>query len=298
MYPENGETAQELLRNADAAMYRAKESGRNTYSFYTQSMTEKAYERVVIETKLREAIKNNEFAIYYQPQIDITSKSVVGLEALVRWIDPEGSVISPLKFIPIAEQTGLIIEIGKIILESVFLQAVKWDAEGRNFNKIAINISTKQLKDHEFISSVRDLIEKTKCDPNWIEFEITESFFIDDINEAIGLLNEIKNMNIEISLDDFGTGFSSLSYLKQLPIHKLKIDKSFVDDIFIDEDDKTITQSIISLGKNMNLKVIAEGVETKEQEKFLEENGCKLLQGYLYSKPLPVDQMNSFKYNF
>ncbi|WP_373069420.1 EAL domain-containing protein [Sulfurimonas sp.] len=298
VYPENGDTAQELLKNADAAMYKAKENGRNTYSFYTQSMTQKAYERVVIETKLREAIKNKEFRVYYQPQINLTSKSVVGFEALVRWFDPDGSIISPNKFIPIAEQTGLIIDIGKIILESVFLQAVQWQKDGRNFDKIAINISTKQLKDHEFLSNVKDLLDKTNCDPSLIEFEITESFFIEDINEAVNILNDIKNMNISISLDDFGTGFSSLSYLKQLPISKLKIDKSFIDDIFTDDDDKTITQSIINLAKNMNLKVIAEGVETKEQEKFLEENGCELVQGFLYSKPLHVDKLKKFKYKF
>jgi len=295
IYPENGDNPQDLLRNADAAMYKAKENGRNTYSFYTNSMTEKAYQRVLIETNLREAIKNTEFIMYYQPQIDIKTKTVVGLEALVRWIDSDGSVISPIKFIPIAEQTGLIIEIGQLILKNVFLQAVKWDLEGINFNKIAVNISSKQLKDPEFISNVKNLLDQTKCNPSWIEFEITESFFIDDINEAINLLGDIRNMGIEISLDDFGTGFSSLSYLKKLPINKLKIDKSFIDDIFIDEDDKIITQSIISLAQNMKLKVIAEGVETKDQEAFLEENNCKLIQGYLYSKPLHVDEISKFK---
>ncbi len=295
VYPENGDDAQELLKNADAAMYKAKENGRNTYSFYTQSMTQKAYERVVVETKLREAIKNNEFIVYYQPQVDIDSRTIVGFEALVRWIDTDGSIISPIKFIPIAEHTGLIIDIGKIILESVLLQTTKWKNENKGFKKIAINISTKQLKDPEFIPTVKKLLSKTKCDPNLIEFEITESFFIDDIHEAVGILHAIKKMKIKISLDDFGTGFSSLSYLKQLPISKLKIDKSFVDDIFTDENDKTITQSIINLAKNMNLDVIAEGVETKEQEDFLRENGCRLAQGYLYSKPIPVEEISKLK---
>jgi len=292
IYPENGDTPQELLRNADAAMYKAKENGRNTYSFYTHSMTQKAYERVVLATKLRDAIKNNEFELYYQPQIDINSQSVKGFEALVRWIDSDGSIISPLKFIPIAEQTGLIIDIGKIILESAFLQTLKWRQEEKSFKKIAINISTKQLKDPEFLPTVTNLLQTTQCDPRWIEFEITESFFIDDIDEAIGILNAIIDLNITISLDDFGTGFSSLSYLKQLPISKLKIDKSFIDDILTDEDDRAITQSIINLAKNMHLEVIAEGVETQEQEQFLKANGCEMAQGYLYSKPIPVDEVD------
>ena len=295
IYPENGDTAKELLKNADAAMYKAKENGRNTYSFYTHTMTEKAYERVVVETKLREAIKNNEFEVYYQSQVDVNKKIVIGFEALVRWIEPNGSIISPLKFIPIAEQTGLIIDIGKIILESVFIQALKWKNEKKCFKKIAVNVSTKQLKDPDFLSTVEYLLNKTKCDPSWIEFEITESFFIDDIDEAVETLNMIRNMKIEISLDDFGTGFSSLSYLKQLPINKLKIDKSFIDDIFTDEDDMIITQSIINLARNMNLHVIAEGVETQDQENFLLQNGCEMAQGYFYNKPLPVDEINKFK---
>jgi len=295
IYPENGDTPQELLRNADAAMYKAKDNGRNTYSFYTHSMTQKAYERVVLETNLRDAIKNKEFEVYYQPQIDLDSKSLIGFEALVRWIDADGSIISPLKFIPIAEQTGLIIDIGKIILERTFAQTLKWQKENRGFKKIAINISTKQLKDPEFLPTVKELLEKTQCDPRWIEFEITESFFIDDIEEAISILNTINAMNITISLDDFGTGFSSLSYLKRLPISKLKIDKSFIDDILTDEEDKVITRSIIDLAKNMNIKVIAEGVETKEQEQFLQINHCELAQGYLYSKPIPADEVDKLE---
>ena len=291
IFPDNGVNAQELLRNADAAMYKAKASGRNTYSFYTQAMTEKAYERIVLESRLREAIKSNAFTMYYQPQVNIRSKSVVGFEALVRWVEPDGSIVPPARFIPISEQTGLIVDIGKIILESVFVQAVRWKTEGIDFRRVAVNISTKQLRDPEFLPTVRYLLNSTGCDPEWIEFEVTESFIIEDIHEAISVLNAIRDMRINISMDDFGTGYSSLSYLKQLPINKLKIDKSFIDDIPDDENDKTITKAIISLAINLNIDVIAEGVENEIQESFLLENGCELAQGYLYSKPLPVQQV-------
>jgi len=293
IYPENGNTHQELLKHADAAMYKAKEIGRNTYSFYTKSMTENAHERVMLETKLREAITRDEFAIYYQPLLNINSAKVIGYEALVRWIDTNGKITYPDKFISIIEQTGLIVDIGKIILEKVFLQAFKWKETHVDFEKISINISAKQLKDPEFFSFIDALIQRTKCDPEWIEFEIIESFIIDDLTEAIKLLEKIKKIGISISLDDFGTGYSSLSYLKKLPISKLKIDKSFIDDIPYDENDKIITKTIINLAKDLNLFVLAEGVETKAQEEFLLANGCHLAQGYLYDVALSVDEINN-----
>ena len=289
--PDNGTNAQDLLRNADAAMYKAKASGRNTYSFYTQAMTERAYERVILESKLREAIKSSAFRMFYQPQVNIHSRNIVGLEALVRWFEPDGAIVPPDRFIPLSEQTGLIVDIGKIILESVFSQAVRWKQEHVDFKEIAVNISTKQLKDPDFLPTVEYLLKSTGCHPDWIEFEITESFIIDDIHEAVSVLDGIRKLGIHISMDDFGTGYSSLSYLKQLPINKLKIDKSFIDDIPDDESDKTITKAIISLAKNLNIEVIAEGVENEIQEAFLKENGCELAQGYLYAKPLPVEEV-------
>jgi len=292
IYPDNGLSAQELLRNADAAMYKAKSSGRNTYSFYTQAMTEKAYERVVLESKLREAIKNSAFVMFYQPQVHIGTKRIVGFESLARWIEADGSIVVPERFIPLSEQTGLIVDIGRIILESVFTQAVAWHGRGIDFKKIAVNISTKQLKDPDFIPTVKRLLRQTQCRPEWIEFEITESFIIEDIHEAVATLNAIRKMHIDISMDDFGTGYSSLAYLKQLPINKLKIDKSFIEEIPDDENDKTITRAIINLALNMNIDVIAEGVETRTQEAFLQENGCDLAQGYRYSKPLPAEAID------
>jgi diguanylate cyclase (GGDEF)-like protein/PAS domain S-box-containing protein len=292
IYPENGNTHQELLKNADAAMYKAKGEGRSTYSFYTKAMTKKAHERVILETKLREAIKNDAFTIYYQPLINIKTHEVIGYEALLRWIDLDGTIIYPVDFISIAEQTGLIIDIGKVILESVLLQAVSWKKMNMNYEKISINISAKQLKDPEFLPFIEELLQRTKCNPDCIEFEIIESFIIDDITGAINVLEKIKKIGINISLDDFGTGYSSLSYLKKLPINKLKIDKSFIDDIPFDENDKIITKTIINLANDMNIEVLAEGVETIEQEQFLIENGCNLAQGYLYDRALSVDEIN------
>jgi EAL domain-containing protein (putative c-di-GMP-specific phosphodiesterase class I) len=292
IYPENGNTHQELLKNADAAMYEAKKNGRSTYSFYTKVMTKRAHDRVILETKLREAIKRDAFTMYYQPLININTHKVIGYEALLRWIDLDGTVIYPVDFISNVEQTGLIIDIGKVILKSVFLQAVTWKKMNIDYEKISINISVKQLKDPEFLLFIEELLKRTKCNPDWIEFEIIESFIIDDTVEAINVLENIRKIGINISLDDFGTGYSSLSYLKRLPINKLKIDKSFIDDIPFDENDKIITKIIINLANNLNIAVLAEGVETIEQERFLIENGCSLAQGYLYDKPLSVDDIN------
>jgi len=291
IYPENGSTDHELLKNADAAMYKAKES-RNTYSFYTQTMTEKAHERVMLETKLREALKRDAFTLNYQPIINMKTNKVTGYEALLRWMDLDGTIIYPDHFISIIEQTGLIIDIGKAVLKSVFLQAAAWKKMDVEYEKISINISAKQLKDPEFLPFVKELLQRTECSPSWIEFEIIESFVIGDIVEAIEVLEKIRNIGINISLDDFGTGYSSLSYLKKLPINRLKIDKSFIDDIPFDENDKMITMTIINLAKYMNIEVLAEGVETEAQEKFLLEHGCDLVQGFLYDKPLTADEIN------
>ena len=292
IYPENGSTHLELLKNADAAMYKAKANGRSTYSFYTKTMTKKAHDRVIRETKLRESMENDAFTMYYQPLIDLRSRNIVGYEALLRCIEYDGTVIYPSDFISIIEQTGLIIDIGKKVLEKVFLQAVSWKEMSLEYEKISINISTKQLKDPEFLPYITKLLKQTKCDPSWIEFEIIESFIIDDVNEAIYVLDKIDSLGINISLDDFGTGYSSLSYLKKLPIKKLKIDKSFIDDIPYDENDKIITKTIINLAKDLGIEVLAEGIETKEQEMFLIENGCTLAQGYLYNEALSVDKIN------
>jgi len=296
MYPDNGLDVQNLIKNADAAMYKSKESGRNTYSFYTDEMTTKAYDRIYMEAKLRQAIQDDSFMVYYQPQFNALTEQLKGFEALIRWKDDDGAFISPDQFIPLAEQTNLIVDIGKIVMKRVFKQVSRWKKDSMAFDKIAINISTQQLKSKSFLEEVQNLLKSTECNPEWIEFEITESYIMNDIDSAIKLLKKIEKLGIKISVDDFGTGYSSLMYLKQLPLYKLKIDRSFIDDIPVSDYDMTITKSIIDLASNMELEVIAEGVETEAQKIFLLENGCSLVQGYLYDRALPVKEINK-KYN-
>ncbi|MDD5051525.1 MAG: EAL domain-containing protein [Sulfuricurvum sp.] len=292
IYPDDGKTPESLLKNADIAMYKAKMEGRNTYQFYTNEMSEKAFERVVMENALRIAIKEKQFSVFYQPQINIVSDSLVGMEALVRWNHPTLGVISPDAFIPLCEETGLVQEIDFFVFESVIEQQVKWQTQGIDTPTIAVNISAKTLAYCFLVSELRTLINFHHCKPTCIAIEVTESHIMTNPKQAIKVLGELKALGLEISVDDFGTGYSSLSYLKKLPIDKLKIDQSFIHDIPYDEDDMAITKTIITLAQNLKLEVIAEGVETFEQQQFLIECGCLLAQGYLYSKPLNLDQIN------
>lgn len=284
--PDDGITTESLLKNADTAMYRAKNEGRNTFRFYANEMGDKAFERIVMENSLRIALKENQFVVYYQPQIDLITHKWVGMEALVRWIHPTLGVVSPVNFIPLCEETGLIQELDFLVLENVVAQHELWDKEGLNAPKTAVNFSAKTLANRNIAKEVWSILEFYHCSARCIAIEVTESQIMRDPEEAIEILGEFKALGLEISVDDFGTGYSSLSYLKRLPIDKLKIDQSFIRDIPEDEDDMAITKTIIGLAKNLKLDVIAEGVETTEQEKFLLENGCTLAQGYLYDRPL------------
>jgi len=292
VYPDDADTSGDLLKNADAAMYKAKNDGRNTYRFYTEDMTKKAFERIALESSLRQAIDNDDFMLYFQPQIDGESNnSIIGMETLIRWKDGSKGFIPPDKFIPIAEDTGLIIPLGKWILRSGMQQIVKWYAEGLHPGRLAINLSMLQLQQHNFISMLEMMLKETMCQPQWLEIEVTESQIMKNPEQAIMTLQKISQLGIEISIDDFGTGYSSLSYLKRLPINTLKIDRSFVKDIPEDEEAIAIVKAVIALAGSLNLDVIAEGVETQEQKVFLVENGCKNIQGYFYAKPMPADEM-------
>lgn len=286
--PDDGTSSELLLKNADTAMYRAKNEGRNTYRFYANEMGDKAFERVIMENSLRIALKEHQFAVYYQPQVDLLSHKWVGMEALVRWIHPTLGVISPGSFIPLCEEMGLIQDLDFMVLENVIRQHVAWLEEGIYAPKTAVNFSAKTLAKRNIAKEVWAILEFYHCPSNCIAIEVTESQIMRDPQEAIEILGEFKALELEISVDDFGTGYSSLSYLKRFPIDKLKIDQSFIRDIPKDEEDMTITKTIIGLAHNLKLDVIAEGVETQEQEKFLLENGCSLAQGYLYDKPLDV----------
>jgi len=294
LYPDDGDSSVNLLKYADSAMYKAKYEGRNNFQFYSTEMTELAFERVIMETSLREALKHKDFVVYYQPQVNGINDKIVGMEALVRWQHSSMGLISPVKFIPIAESTGLIIELDRFVMRTAMTQFVKWHQEGLNPGVLAMNLSIKQIQRKDFISVFKNLLIETGCKSEWVELELTEGQIMSNPEESIKVLNQIKDIGVELAVDDFGTGYSSLAYLKRLPIDKLKIDRAFIKDLPDDDEDAAITKAVIALAKSLNLKLIAEGVETQEQRDFIVENGCNNIQGYFYSKPIPADEMRAF----
>lgn len=292
IYPDDTEIADDLLKNADAAMYKAKSDGRNTYRFYTEDMTEKAYARIQLESCLRQAIVNEDFILYFQPQRNARTNKIIGMETLIRWEHETKGFIPPASFIPIAEDTGLIIPLGHWIMKKGMQQIVKWYDDGLAPGRLSINFSMLQLQKHNFIFILERMLEETMCKAEWLEVEITESQVMKNPEQTILTLQKISQLGIKIAIDDFGTGYSSLSYLKRLPINTLKIDRSFIQDIPGNEEDVAISQAIIALAKSLKLDVIAEGVETEEQKKFLVDNGCDNIQGYLYAKPMPAKEID------
>ncbi len=297
LYPDDGSSVINLLKYADAAMYKAKDEGRNNFQYYSAEMTELAFERVVMETSLREALKSEDFMVYYQPQIDGESDKLIGMEALVRWNHSTMGIVSPAKFIPLAESTGLIVELDGFVMRSAMAQVSKWYKDGLNPGVLALNLSMKQLREKDFVKKFQTMMSETGCGAEWLELEVTESQIMIKPQEAIEILTALSDLGIELAIDDFGTGYSSLAYLKKLPINKLKIDQSFIRDIPDDEEDCAIAKSIIALAQSLNLNIIAEGVETVAQKEFVVDNGCKNIQGYLYSKPIPSDEMEVYLQN-
>jgi EAL domain-containing protein (putative c-di-GMP-specific phosphodiesterase class I) len=278
-------------------MYKAKDEGRNNFQFYSPEMTQIAMNKVVIQNDLRSAIENEEFVVYYQPQIDITynKERLIGLEALVRWEHPVLGLIPPYKFIPMAEETGMIVELDRLVMKMAITQIAKWYKEGLNPGILSLNLAMKQLHQDNFIPTIKKIIEESGCtNKKYLSFEITESDLMANPESSIEKLNILKELSIEIAIDDFGTCYSSLSYLKRLPVGKLKIDQSFTKGIPNDRDDVIIVKTIIALAKNLNMKVIAEGVETKEQKEFMYENGCHEIQGYFYARPMTSDKTREF----
>ncbi|MNV09060.1 Phytochrome-like protein cph2 [compost metagenome] len=286
-YPEDGETAEQILSNADVAMYRAKEDGKGTYVVYDKSMHTAFNERMNIEKHLRSAMNNNEFELNYQPQMDIESGFISGFEALIRWNSPSLGSVSPLSFIKIAEDSRLIIDIGEWVLREscIFMKGIQ-DHTGVPY-KISVNISIIQLFQNDFIEMVQDSLAVSGLNPSCLELEITESIFMKSFESILGKLQFLKSKGISIALDDFGTGYSSLSYLQQLPISTLKMDKTFIDSLSEKANSQSFVQSIIQLGHNMGLKVVAEGVEEVIQMDLLKQLGCDKVQGYLISRPVP-----------
>ena len=288
IYPDDGVDAEILIKNADAAMYKVKNSGRNNYQFYTEDMTEKAFEHILLGSQLRQSIEKNQLEVYYQLQINAKENSIIGMEALVRWNHPDMGLVSPAKFIPLAEDIGFIIQLDEWVMQESIKQFQKWHEDGLHPGVLSLNLATLRLEKDGFVQKIKDMILKENIDTSWLSFEITEGQIMKNPEKSIEKLKDLNNLGIKLSIDDFGTGYSSLSYLKKLPISKLKIDQSFIRDIPEDLDDVEITKTIISMAKNLKLEVIAEGVETIEQRDFLLENGCNEIQGYLYYKPLPA----------
>ncbi len=293
IYPRDGDDVQTLVRNADAALYRAKAEGRNDFYYYTEELTTSAVERLKIESALRNAVKNQELVLYYQPQISLDTGLIVGVEALIRWQHPELGLLMPNRFINLAEDTGLIVAVGEWVLTTACGQMKAWQQSGYDFGRVAVNVSGLQLQRGDFQKIVNDVLLLTHLEPQSLELEITENFIMNKPEKAIAILDNLKSLGIQIAIDDFGTGYSSLSYLKRLPVDKLKIDGSFVRDIPNNADDEAIARAVVALAKNLQLKVIAEGVETREQREFLTDQDCDEAQGYLISKPLPPGELIS-----
>lgn len=300
-YPEDGNDFESLFKNSETAMHNAtlleKKKDFNV-QFYSKEMSKKMLDYLEKDFNLKEALKNHEFELYYQPQIDLLNHRIIGLESLVRW-KRNGQFISPIEFIPLAEENGLIIPLGYEILDMAIRQVALWDRMNFKVGITAINVSMRQLKETDFIDKLLHKLDKYNCDPTLICIEITESFIMDNPEQAIKILKDLRILGITLAIDDFGTGYSSLAYLKKLPINKLKIDKTFIDNLVTDKEDQIVVSAIVSLAKNFNLSLIAEGIETKEQEDFLNKLGCEEYQGYLFSKPLSVKELeNKYLVNY
>ncbi|MCA1318409.1 EAL domain-containing protein [Bacillus tianshenii] len=290
MYPTDGKDIETLIKNADTAMYQVKELGKNNFQFYTPAMNEAVSRRMKLEIGLRKALERHEFTVVYQPQINVNTNQIIGAEALLRWNHPEWGSISPAEFIPIAEETGLILQIGEWILKEACLQNKRWQDQGYKPLRMAVNISSRQFQQSDLLDRVKNILKETGLEARYLELELTESI-IQDSKHAVGKMQQLKDMGIHLSIDDFGTGYSSLNYLKTFPIHTLKIDQSFTRNIYADPKDASLVETIITMAHNLNLKVIAEGVETVEQLQFLQQKHCNEAQGYYFSRPISAEDM-------
>ncbi len=297
LYPDDGHNASKLLRNADAALYVAKDGGRNTYRYYSKQMTLEARDRLTMEGALRKAIEKGQLEVWYQPQVRLGSNQLIGAEALVRWNHPARGLVSPVEFIPLAEETGLIIPLGEFVLRAACEQAMAWRKSGLFSGRVAVNIAGPQMERGNIGETVTRILEETGLPASALELEITESFIMHNAEEALSTLQSLKGLGVTTSIDDFGTGYSSLSYLKRLPVDTLKIDQGFVRDLPDDPDDAAIARAVIALGRSLGYTVIAEGVETEAQRDFLLDEQCDLAQGYLFSRPMPKDQFETWMRN-
>ncbi len=292
IFPGDGCDADTLLRNADTAMYAAKEGGRNTYRYFSEEMNARAMEKLSMATDLRRAMEKGEFFLTYQPQLDLETGKITGVEALLRWRHPEQGLIPPNRFIPLAEETGVILPLGEWVLHSACTQAVQWREAGMPPLRVSVNVSGKQFRQPDFVETVERILQETGFDPRWLELELTESVIMEDVQTAILTLTDLKIRNINLAIDDFGTGYSSLIYLKHFPIDRIKIAQEFVRDIPTDPDDAAIVEAIIAMARTLNLSVIAEGVEKQEQLQLLRWHRCSEMQGYYFAKPMEVQDFD------
>jgi diguanylate cyclase (GGDEF)-like protein len=294
LYPADGQDDETLLRNADSAMYLAKAEGKSVVRLFSPKAKTQTLQGLTLETSLRRAIKRDEFLLVYQPKRSIATGAITGVEALLRWRHPELGLLSPDRFIPIAEETGLIVPIGKWALEQACAQHMAWRARGLDPISVAVNLSPRQLYDDHIIADISEALAKAGMEPEWLELEITENMVMQDASDALMVLRAIKDTGVKLAIDDFGAGHTSFALIRQIPLDKIKIDRSFVNDILTDPNDRAIAEAIISLGQALKLRVVAEGVETEAQEAFLREHGCDEIQGYLFSRPLEADALLSF----
>ncbi len=289
--PQDASGTTEALRNAELAMYKAKQQTGSNCHFFSEELNQEAQKRLDLEVRLRKAMQNNELELYYQPKVCLKNQRIIGVEALIRWNDPVRGLIPPLEFIPFAEETGLILPISHWVLETACRQIVTWQKAGRKPIRMAVNLSVRQFQDPGFVSQVETILQQTGVDPKWIELEITESMLMENMNDMLPMLHELKALGVSLAIDDFGTGYSSLAYLKKMPIDVLKVDRAFVKDLPHGRNDCAITRTIIVLAQQLGLSLVAEGIEQPEQAAFLMASGCDIGQGFLYSRPLPLAEL-------
>jgi diguanylate cyclase (GGDEF)-like protein len=288
-YPKDGPDEQTLTKNADIAMYQAKEDGKNNFQFYSEQLNANSLERLTLESSLRHALERNEFQLYYQAKRDIATGQITGMEALLRWQHPDLGIVAPMQFIPVAEETGLIVPIGRWVLHTACLQNVTWQKRGLPRLQIAVNLTARQFSDEHLLRDIATVLKSSGMEAGLLELEIHESLLIQDIEKTLRILTDLKSMGVKIAIDDFGTGYSSLASLQRFPLDTIKIDRSYIRDIAIRGEDRNLTEAIIAMGKSLSLTVVAQGVETKEQADFLRQHACDEFQGFYFNKPMSAE---------